>query len=147
MTSFGRMDKFSVGGDWDTYAERLEYYFQANSIDNTEKRKAVLLSGCWADTFSMLKNIITPRNIKALSFEELSDALSEHCNPAPSVKVERSNFYMYRQEPNQSISDFIARLKKLSQYCEFGDTIEDMLRDLTVVGVADDRIRRRRRKS
>ena len=91
----------------------------------------------------MLKNIITPRNIKALSFEELSDALSEHCNPAPSVKVERSNFYMYRQEPNQSISDFIARLKKLSQYCEFGDTIEDMLRDITVVGVADDRIRRR----
>ena len=91
----------------------------------------------------MLKNIITPRNIKALSFKELSDALSEHCNPAPSVIVERFNFYMYRQEPNQSISDFIARLKKLSQYCEFGDTIEDMLRDITVVGVADDRIRRR----
>ena len=64
MTSFGRMDEFSVGGDWDTYAERLEYYIQANSIDNTEKKKAVLLSVCGADTFSLLKNIITPRNIK-----------------------------------------------------------------------------------
>jgi len=144
MTSFGRIDEFSpAGGDWDTYAERLEYYFEANSIQDPRKKKAVLLSVAGADTFSLLKDLITPYSLKDKTYEELSQTLREHCNPTPSVIIERFNFYMSRQKPGQSISDFIAHLKKITKHCEFGDALEDMLRDLIVVGITDERTRRR----
>ena len=116
MTSFGRIDEFSPDKDsWTDYAERLEYYFQANDIVDENKRKAVLLSVCGAETFSLLKDLVTPDNLTDKTYQELSAALQEHCNPAPSVIVERFNFYMCRQKQNQTVSEFIAHLKKLSK--------------------------------
>ena len=37
----------------------------------------------------------------------------------------------------------MASLRQLSEFCEFGDTLEAMLRDCSVCGVNDDRIQRR----
>ena len=48
---------------------------------------------------------------------------------------------MCQQQPNQTISDFINYLKN-PKFCEFCPTIQDMLRDLLVVGVTDDHIHR-----
>ena len=50
---------------------------------------------------------------------------------------------MSHQITRQSISEFIAELKKPSHFCEFVGALKDFLRDLLLVGVADDRIRRR----
>ena len=37
----------------------------------------------------------------------------------------------------------MAELRKISEYCEFGDTLDVMLRDKLVWGIADSRIRQR----
>ena len=47
---------------------------------------------------------------------------------------------MQMQKPNETISDFVAQLRKLSEYCEFGDTLEDMRRDRLVCGCKDQRL-------
>ena len=100
MTSFGRIDKFyPARGDSDTYSERLEYYFEAKYIQDPRKKKAVLLSVTGVDAFSLLKDLVTPYNLKDKSYEELSQTLREHCNPTPSITVERFNFYMSHQWP------------------------------------------------
>lgn len=113
MTSYGKINEFSPsGGDWDTYSERLEYYFEANGIQDPGKKKAVLLSVCGGETFSLLKDLVTPHSLRDKSYEELSLSLKEHCNPTPSVIVERFNFYMCRQQP----TDVIAHLKKLRSF-------------------------------
>ena len=130
---------------WITYNERLSYYFEANSITDANRKKAVVLSACGTETFSLLKDHITPYSLRDKTFDKQSQALEEHCNPTSSVIVELFNFYMCWQRLNRTISDFIAHLKK-TKSCEFGPTIQDMLRDLLVVGVADDRIRRRKKK-
>ena len=58
MVSFGRIDKFSwATRDCDTYAERLEYCYEANSIQDPWKKKTILLSVAGADTFSLLKDV------------------------------------------------------------------------------------------
>ena len=103
MASYGRIEEFlSAKGDWITYAERLYYYFEANSITDADRKKAVLLSVCGKETFPLLKDHITPDSLRDKIFDELSEALKEHCNPAPSVIVERFNFYKCRQQPNQT---------------------------------------------
>ena len=72
-------------------------------------------------------------------FDELSQALKEHCNPALSIIVEQFNFYMCWQQLNHL--RLYCPLKK-TKFCEFGSIIQDMLRDLLVVAVEDNRIRR-----
>ena len=87
-----------------------------------------------------MKDLITPREIKDVVYIDMKEALKDHCDPTPSVIISRFHFYLARQQHRQSIADFIAHLKKLAQHCTFGNTIDDMLRDLLVVGLADDRI-------
>ena len=97
-----------------TYAERLLYYFEANSITDANRKKAVLLSVYRTETFSFLKDLITPNSLQDKTFNKQSQALEEHCNQAPSICVEGFNFYICPQQPNQTISDFIAHFKKQS---------------------------------
>ena len=92
MASYGQMKEFlPAKGDWITYAERLSYYFEPNSIKDANRKKAVLLSVCVTETFSLLKDIITPNSLPDKTFNELSQALEENCNLEPSVIVEWFN--------------------------------------------------------
>ena len=76
MSSYGRIEEFlPAQGDWITYAERLSYYFEANSITDANRKKAVLLSECGTETFSLLKYLITPDSLRDKMFDELSQAL------------------------------------------------------------------------
>ena len=73
MVSYGRIKEFlQAQGDWITYAERLSYYFEAISITDTNGKKAVLLSACGIETFSLLKDLITPDSLRDKTFDELS---------------------------------------------------------------------------
>ena len=41
------------------------------------------------------------------------------------------------------MATFVAELRRLTEYCDFGTLLEDMLRDRLVCGVNDDRIQRK----
>ena len=41
------------------------------------------------------------------------------------------------------MTQFVTELKRLSEYCSFGETLEKMLRDRLVCGVRDSRLQRR----
>ena len=46
---------------------------------------------------------------------------------------------MRNRKLGESISQYMAELRRLSQYCEYGDSLESMLRDRLVCGVNHDR--------
>ena len=60
-----------------------------------------------------------------------------HHQPRHSTIVQRFHFHTGIQKPSESVSEFVAQLRKLSEYCEFGDTLQDMLRDRLVCGCKD----------
>lgn len=70
-------------------------------------------------------------------YDELIGCLKRHFNPRPSEIVQPFHFHNCKQHLGQSISAFIAELRKLSVYCNFGDQFENMLRDRIVCGVQD----------
>ena len=51
--------------------------------------------------------------------------------------VQRFNSHTRTQKPVESISEFVAQLRKLSKFCGFKDSLEDMLRDCLVCGCKD----------
>ena len=69
--------------------------------------------------------------------------MANHFKPTPSEIVEQFKFHSCFRKQGESVSTFIAELRSLSEYCNFGDTLEVMIRDRLVCGINDDGIQRR----
>lgn len=81
-------------------------------------------------------------NTKEKSYKELTEEIKAHYLPKPSVIVQRYKFNTRSRQSSESISTFLAELRALSEYCEFGRTLDKMLRDRLVRGKNEDRIQR-----
>ena len=57
--------------------------------------------------------------------------------------MQRYNFNFRLQRDGELVSQFVAELRKFSEHCDFGNSLEDMLRDRLVCGIRDVRVQRR----
>ena len=122
--------------------ERLTQYFLANDVENEDKKRAILLSVIGPTTYSLLRSLLSANKPSDLSYDEISKALENHCNPKPSPIVQRFKFYHCVCTPGQSIASFAANLREISETCQFGPVLEEMLRDRLVMGANDDMIQK-----
>ena len=123
--------------------ERLQEHFIANDVDATEKQRAILLSIVGGKTYQLIGNLLSPAKPTERSFDEIVEAVRNHYQPVPSIIVQRFNFHTRACKSGESVSMYVSVLWKLLEYCNFGDTLEDMLRDRLVCGMNDKRVQRR----
>uniref|UniRef100_A0A3B3T0U0 ribonuclease H n=1 Tax=Paramormyrops kingsleyae TaxID=1676925 RepID=A0A3B3T0U0_9TELE len=128
---------------WEEYCEILDYFLVANDIKEEEKKRAVLLSCVGAQTYALIRNLLSPVKPGDRSYAELVGLLNNHFHPKPSEIVQRWKFNTRNRRPEESVGDYVAELRKLAQDCNFGDSLTVMLRDRLVCGISDDRIQRR----
>lgn len=140
MAVFGTISEFNPGEDWEDYCERLDQYFIANGIEDTEeskRRRAVFLSVIGGRTYALLKTLLAPKKPTEKSYEELRRVVKEHLSPKPVVIAERYRFWTGRQQSGQSVSQYLTELRKLAEKCQFGDFLDQALRDIFVIGLQD----------
>lgn len=118
MTKFGSIETFT-GGSWCIWAERLEFFFVANRIDDPIQQRALLLTLCGPETFEIARGIVSPRTPAEVSLAELVAALGIHFDSKPSEVYNRCNFQQRNQLPDESLADYAAALKKLAEVCNF----------------------------
>ena len=133
----------SASEDWDSYTERLRQYFLANDVKDADKKRAILLSTCGPSTYRTIKNVLAPRAPADVAYRDIVRAMSTHLQPKPSVIVERYKFHSRSRQPGESVADFVAELKRLSEHCEFGAALDEMICDRIVCGIADERWQKR----
>ena len=63
--------------------------------------------------------------------------LKAHFEPKVILIYEWFKFHSRAQKPNESVADFVAALKELAHACQFGTTLDEMLRDRFVTGLAN----------
>ena len=143
MATFGKIDEFTDSDNWTQYIERLNYYFQANDITDGTKKRNILLTVCGSKIYGLIRNLLSPAKPDTKSYDQISKLVEKHLNPKPSAVVRRFRFYNKMRGNGQSVADFVAELRQLSEDCEFGDTLETMLRDRLVCGIADTQIQKR----
>ncbi len=108
------------------------------TLRTTQKNCSVLLSVCGAKTYSTLCSVLAPTQPSTVPYANIVAALNRHYSPAPSEIVQRFQFHNCKQKSNQSISNYVAELRRLSLHCAFGDQLDAMLRDRLVCGVVDE---------
>ena len=133
----GRLDPYESSESWTSYQERLEQYFLVNDIAD-EKKTAALLTLLGEKSYGLLRNLTSPDKPSTKTFKELCDLLQAHLSPKPIVIAERFRFHKRNQVRGESVNDYMAVLRKLSEHCQFGTALNDTLRDRFVCGLNDE---------
>ena len=102
-----------------------------------DKKHAILLTVCGPSSFQLLRSLVKPSEAK--SFEELTGILARHYDSAP-LTIIRYNFHTRERGPSESVANYVAELKAIAEHCDFGNSLQEMIRDRLVCGVNDSRI-------
>lgn len=125
---------------WNNYIARLSQFFVANDITAEAKKKAVLLSSVGPKMFKLMCNLAQPKQPHEYTFDEIVTLVRGHQSPRPSVIVSRFRFNSRVRKPEESVREYVAELRKLSEHCNYGAQLNEMLRDRLVCGIAQTRV-------
>ena len=129
--------------DWSEYDERLEHYFSANNIVSSDKQRAILLSAVGASTYRLICTLVSPEKVTYYTFTSLVDKARAHFNPKPSPIVKRYELNTRRPGESEAVATYVAELRKIAEFCDYGLVLSDMLRDRLVCGISNKTVQRR----
>ena len=139
----GRMDAFdSKIESWEAYYERFEQYLAINQIPDKSK-VACLLSVMGASAYGLLRNLIAPQKPSEKTLQDIFNVLQNHLDPKPLLIAERFRFHTRNQVDGESVSQYIAELKRMAGKCQFEGYLDDALRDRFVCGLISNTIRKK----
>ena len=143
--TLGSMKEFDPEkGSWTEYSERLKHYFAANNIEDAALKRSVLITVMGEAAYARLRRNVAPAKVDDKTFDELVKVMSDHCNPSPSVIMQRYKFNTRGRQPNESVMTYVAELRALAEHCKFPtDFLNELLRDRLVCGINDQQIQRR----
>ena len=144
MATHGTLTAFdSSTTNWRSYVDQLNYYFVANEIESDAKQCAILLSVCGQSTFATICSLVGEDTLKGIKYADLIKLLSEHYDPTPSSIVQRYKFYNHVRAEGETVANYVASLWAIAKYCDYGDTLNMMLRDWLVCGINHQVVQRR----
>lgn len=134
MGYIGELPQYYEGCDWQVFKERLEQFFEINDVPG-DKKRAIMISCLNDSIYKTLRDLCHPNLPKDKTFEELCVLLDKQFLVKTSVYRERFNFYNTKQNKDESIAQWFARLKKLSVDCKFGERFDSILLDRFISGL------------
>ena len=85
-------------------------------------------------TYSLLCNLLSAVLPKKKDFAALATELKNHFEPKKVVIVERFNFYWRNQQVGESITTYVAELRRLATDCAFNAHLTEVLCDKFMCG-------------
>ncbi|UYV77603.1 K02A2.6-like, partial [Cordylochernes scorpioides] len=122
---------------WDNYQVATEL----NKKDNNVIR-ATFLSLIGKDCFNVFLNLDLKED-ENNSLPKIIEALNNHFTPQKNVIYERYIFNTSNQEENEGIDSYTNRLRGLASSCEYDILTEELIRDRIVLGIKDNRVRKK----
>ena len=144
MALHGSLGPFDANlENWSAYVERLTHYFVANNVVDADKKRAILLAVCGPTTYKLIRSLVPAEAIPTTSFADLVEKVKEHLEPKPSAIVQRYKFNSRSRAQGETVATYLVALRELAQHCEYGETLQEMLRDRLVCGVNHEGTQRR----
>lgn len=109
---------------WEEYSEVLEQFFVANEIEDEGKQRAILISVVGPQTYSVMRNLLSPVKPSERTYQQLVTMLRNHFNPQPSEIVQRFKFDSRTKKSTETVTEYVAELRRLAQDCNYGATLD-----------------------
>lgn len=105
--------------DWELFEEKLEFFFITKKITDDKMKVATLVTQLNDKAHALLKSMVAPNKITAKAYADVIKLMSDQLAPKPPEAVERCNFHQAKQDPQESIAKYVARLRGPAVYCNF----------------------------
>ena len=139
----GKIEPFDEGQEtWTNYQERLEEYFAVNEKAN-DKKVSSLLTLLGGKTYCLLRNLTSLDKPSAKDYATLVKLLKDHLSRKPLIIAERFRFHKHNQCVGETVTQYIAELRKLAEFGKFGTNLNDSLRDRFVCGSKAQNVQKR----
>ena len=144
MSATLQLEPFNPATDsWRQWEQRLHFFIDCNGIQGEKRKRATLLTVCGKEAFSLICSLISPSKPSDKSFDQLIEVIGQHQEPKPSAIVARFKFNSCQRAAGQSVAEYVSVLRKATEHCCFGATLDDRLTDQFVCGIRDPRMQRR----
>ena len=120
----------------------MTLYFTASSVED-DKKGRILLTALGASTYSRLSHLLAPEDLSTKTFDQLTATLNKHFEPKRVQIAELFYFRKRLQAVGETIGEYDAALHKQATHCNFGNNLEDELRDQLVCGLRNESVQRR----
>ena len=124
--------------NWEFFRQQWEDYEVATGLDQRDPkiRLATLRSVMGRECMQIFMNLkLTDEERKDV--KTCVEALETHFKPKRNVVYERYVFNMCSQNPEETVDEFVNRIRKLASSCQFGILTEELIRDKLVLGISD----------
>ena len=116
-------------------------YLEASNNEKPKRKRAMLLSMIGAESYSLLKSYIAPDLPSGKTYNELKAAIIRNCAPVTSPVAESYKLSMMKQEPSESLTLFMSRIKTCAAKCDYGNTFDCMVKDKFICGIRSEKLR------
>ena len=114
----------------------------ASKIEDPALQKAYFLATIGGPGYKLLRSL-SGNDTKSKSFADLIKLMSDHLNPKPNPIAQRFHFYKRDRKSTESVNEYIAELRKLSEHCGFGANLSEYLRDRFVCGLNSESVQQK----
>lgn len=146
----------SVSENWKDFEKEWNYYVIATGLDeritnedntpneNGKRQVAATLIRCMGrECFKVLEDLPGVTDATKTDPALIIEKLRGHFVPKSNVLYERFLFNSASQLANESVDQFLTRIRKMASSCEFGTLQDSLLRDRLVIGTSDEPCRER----
>lgn len=133
---FGQLREFKLkNSDWQIFKARMEQYFIANAITDVITRRALLLNSLDEDAYKLIFNLCVPVRPEEKTYAQLNECFNKHFAPASAGFAARYKFYNASKENDEKVSEWLARVRSLAAFSDFGAELQTALRDKFIMGL------------
>ncbi|CAF2790896.1 unnamed protein product [Rotaria sp. Silwood2] len=133
---------------WQSYRDRINFYFKANRIEIDEDKKALFLWSVGDPTYNLLESLISPRSLTDddTKFTDVIKLLDVHYDATKNIMTSTYDFYSCYQKSGQTFGEWKAELCEKLRHCAFTTSAlhrrpqDRALRDMYVIGTKGNKV-------
>ena len=139
--SFGASD---LAAQWDLWKRQFSWYLVATrsglNVDE-EQMVATLITLLGSEGLKIYDTFTFTVGTDARKIQPVLDKFTDHFEPRRSEVFERFKFLRRHQTPGETLDSWLIDLRGLIKTCNYGTSVDSVLRDQIVLGVADPLVR------
>ena len=132
--------------EFKTWTEIFDAQARSKELTDQEKLTDQFLSNAGLKELIKIKRLVAPRTVTKMKWDEIKVAITKFLEPKKKLLIaERTVFMQMRQQDDESVGEFAARLRTQAVKCEFEtfknasvDPAEELTRMRLIAGIHDD---------
>ena len=134
--------------DWSSWSRRFDQWLSISPYATGDdaaavnaKKRAAFLTFIDSSSFKLLCSLCAPTKPEDCEYTTLKEKLDSQYGVKKLVLAERHRFYNYKQREGQTLTVYLAELRKLAASCDWSqEQLSENLRDKFVMGIYSERL-------